>query len=61
MELIKKTPSTFTEKSNQASEALGGKAALGVAFEIEHIEQRASKGGNANTEKGISGHDEEED
>ncbi len=55
MELIKKTPSTPQMPANQASEALGGDAAMGVGFAKVTIEQRQTGGGNANTSQGVSG------
>ncbi len=54
MELQKQTPSTFTPPQNNASEPLGGTAALGVEVKKITINQSQSSGGNVNTTKGIS-------
>ena len=57
MELIKKTPSVPSMPANQASQPLGGDAAMGVGFAKQTIEQRQTGGGNANTMQGVSGGD----
>lgn len=57
MELEKKTPSANTSTKNDASQPLGGDAAMGVGFDKLNIEQRQTSGGNANTMKGLGGQD----
>ncbi len=57
MEMEKKTPSTFIAPGNDASQPLGGDAAMGVPVQKITIEQRQTSGGNANTMKGLGGND----
>ena len=54
MEMVKKTPSTFELKGNDASQPID-KEALGVSFAAIQIEQRTTSKGDANTMKGVPG------
>lgn len=57
MEMVKKTPSANTSNANDASQPLGGDAAMGMEVMKVTIEQRQTSGGNANTMKGLTGSD----